>query len=80
MFRARNELKKNLREMPLKGDSDGRGLGLGREKRNHFTAVALVEHWGNTNVVLYVLCHTTRRHQEQDRNVPTIVESATTAV
>jgi hypothetical protein len=43
MFRARNELKKNLGEMPLKGDGDSRGLGHGREKRNHFTAVALVE-------------------------------------
>ncbi len=59
MFRTRNELKKNSGEMSLEGNSDGRDLGpgLGREKRNHPTAVALVERWGNENVVLYVLCH-----------------------
>ena len=63
MFRVRNELKKNLGEMPLKGNGDSRGLD--REKRNHFTAVALVERWGNVNVVLYVLCRTTWRHKNK---------------
>jgi hypothetical protein len=41
MFRACNKLKKDLREMPLKGAGDGRGLGLGYKKRNHFAAIAL---------------------------------------
>ncbi len=69
MFRARNELK-NLWEMSLKGDGDGRGLSLGREKHDHFTAVALVERWGNANVVLYVLRHITRRHKNKTETHP----------
>ena len=64
MFRACNELKKDLREMPLKGTGDARGLGVGYKKCNHFTAIPLAYCWRMANVVLCVLCHTTRRHKE----------------
>ena len=80
MFRACDELKKDSREMPLKGISDGRGLGLGYKKRNHFTAIPLAYRWRKASIHLYVLCHTMRRHKNMVKNAPAIDDSVTMAV
>ena len=67
MFCACNELKKDLREMILKGNVDGRGLGLHYKKCNHFIIMGFAYCWGDVNVVLCVLWSYDTEAQEQEK-------------